>query len=67
MLVLRILIELGTVNPVSVAVVWRIGFFEFQHLFPLHLVIETNDWLTTSSDELCPINGVVQTVKLLIS
>lgn len=67
MLVLWILIELGTVNSISMAVVRRIGFFEFQHLLPLHLIIETNHWLTSSSDELGPVNRVVQAVELLIT
>jgi hypothetical protein len=65
-LVLRILIELGAVDPVSVTVMRSVGLLELDHLLPLDLIVDPDHRLTSSSHQFGAVDGVIQTVELLV-
>ena len=66
MLILRVFVEFGTVNPISVAIVRSIGFLELHHLLALHLIVDAYNWLAARCHQLSAVVGVVQTVELLV-
>lgn len=66
MLVLRISVEFGAIDTVCVAIVRSVSLFQLYHLLSLHLIIKPNDWLTACSHQLGAVEGVIETVELLV-
>jgi len=66
MLVLRISVEFGAIDTVGVAIVRSVSLFQLYHLLSLHFIIKPNDWLTACSHQLGAVEGVIETVELLV-
>jgi len=66
MLTILILIKFGTVYPIGMTIMRRIGFLQLDDLLPLNLIIDTDNRLTASRHQLRSIVVVVQTVELFI-
>lgn len=66
MLVLRITVEFRTVDAIGVTVMRSVAFLQLHHFLSLDLIVEANDGLAAGSDELGAIEGVIETVELLI-
>lgn len=65
-LILRIAVKLGAVNSVGMAIMRGVRLLEFYCLFALDFVVDPNNWFAAGSQQFRSIDGVVETVELLV-
>ena len=67
MLIFRIPVKLSTIDSVRMTIMRSIRFFKFTDLLSLNLIINPNNWLTSSSHQFRSITIVVQTIELFVN